>query len=74
MVTFAIFLILFVGIPIGIYSDMHREKDYNLISCNHISNCEQAGKFQTLDSCLDMKKQLESKSDMNSYVCETAVK
>lgn len=41
-----------------------------LISCNHVSNCEQAGKFHTLESCLNMKAQLESKSEMNSYVCE----
>ena len=67
-------IICFVGIALGAaiaLSDSHpKEITYSLISCDHITKCETVGVFQTNESCLDMKKQLESMSKMNSYICE----
>ncbi len=66
---------IFIGLLLSMSANLPtKSSTYALISCNHVLNCEQAGKFQELLSCLAMKKQLESMSNMNAYVCEKSFK
>lgn len=68
-------LVLLIELPFALYKDSMRPTPYYaLISCNAVSNCEQMGKFQTQESCQEMKSQLESMSKMNAYICEKAGK